>query len=105
MFFKNKKKAASAEAANEIPVRYEVAGEEIEISKVNRIARRMLESQTAKLRRKYAHLKDVRDEEGRGVTIVIRQPKPGIKSVECVVEFPEGMKDQVDGSDKAVRVA
>ncbi len=92
-------------AETEIPVRYEVAGEVIDVAKVNRIARRMLQSQTTKLRKKYAHLKDVRDDQGRGVTIVIRQPKPGLKSVECVLEFPEGMKQQIDGSDKAVQVA
>nr|WP_250807802.1 hypothetical protein [Neorhizobium tomejilense] len=89
----------------EIPVRYEVAGTVIEIDKVNRFSRLLLNHHTKKLRKQYAHLKGVRDSEGKGVTIIIRQPNPGIKSVECVVEFPEGMKDQIKDSDKAVRVS
>ena len=91
--------------STEIPVRFEVGGNEIEIDKVNRLARRLLQSQATKLRKKYAHLKDFRDEQGRGVTIIIRQPKPGIKSVECVVEYPEALQAEVDVNDKAVRVA
>jgi hypothetical protein len=95
----------STVADTEIPVRYEVAGNVIEIDKVNRLSRMLLNHHTKKLRKQYAHLAGVRDSEGKGVTIVIRQPNPGIKSVECVVEFPEEMKGQIDGSDKATRVA
>lgn len=91
--------------SDEIPVRYQVKGELIDIAKVNRIARRMLESQTKKLRKKHAHLKDVRDDQGRRATIVINLPKPGLASIEAIIEFPEGLKDHVDGSEKAVRVA
>jgi hypothetical protein len=92
-------------ATTEIPVRYEVAGKVIDIEKTNRIARRMLNSQATKFRKKFAHLRDYRDEQGRGVTIVIRQPKAGVPSIQCIVEYPEALTDSVEGSEKAVRIA
>lgn len=101
----NTETSPAADSNSEIPVRFEVGGQEIEIEKVNRLARRLLQSQATKLRKKFAHLKDFRDEQGRGVTIIIRQPKPGVKSVECVVEYPDDIQDQVEDGGKAVRVA
>lgn len=89
----------------EIPVRYEVEENVIEVDKVNRIARRLLLSQTKKLRKKYKHLKGKKDDQGRSATIVIRMPKKGSLSLECVIEYPEGFSSEIDGSEKAVRVS
>lgn len=91
--------------ASEIPVRYEVAGQVIEIEKVNRLVRRFLVSQTKKLRKKYAYLKDVRDGEGNRPTLVIQQPKAGALAINAIVEFPESLAGEVEGSEKAERVA
>lgn len=89
----------------EVPVRYEMDGEVIELDKVNRVARRLLVSQSNKLRKKFAHLKGKKDSEGRPATIVIRWEKAKPTALQAIVEFPEEMKDSIDGSDKAVRVA
>ncbi|MDW9478917.1 hypothetical protein GOB57_09490 [Sinorhizobium meliloti] len=89
----------------DIPVRYEVAGEVIEIEKVNRLVRRFLVSQTNKLRKKHAYLKGVRDETGKRPTLVIRQAKAGALSIDCVVEFPESLAGEIHDADKAERVA
>jgi hypothetical protein len=88
--------------SNEIPVRFEVRGKVIDVEKLNRVARRLIEAQADKFRRKYA---DTLGPNGERPTIVIRKPDlVGIK-VEIVLEFPESMKDSVKGSDKAVRIA
>lgn len=91
--------------SNELPVRYEVEGEVIDIGKVNRLVRRFLASQTKKMRKKFEHLEGRRDEHGRSATLVIRLPKRGQLSVECVIEYPEAFGDEIDGSDKAVRLS
>lgn len=90
---------------SEIPVRYEVAGQVIEIEKVNRLVRRFLVSQTKKLRKKHAYLKDVRDAEGNRPTLVIQQPKAGALAINVIVEFPESLATEVRDADKAERVA
>jgi predicted transcriptional regulator len=90
---------------SEIPVRYEVAGQIIEIEKVNRLVRRFLVSQTKKLRKKHAYLKDVRDGEGNRPTLVIQQIKAGSLSINAIVEFPESLAGEVHDADKADRVA
>ncbi|MCS4089654.1 hypothetical protein [Rhizobium sp. BK176] len=90
---------------SEIPVRYEVAGQVIEVEQVNRLVRRFLVAQTKKLRKKHAYLKDVRDAEGKRPTLVIRQQKAGSLSIDAIVEFPESLKGEVQDADKAERVA
>jgi hypothetical protein len=90
---------------SEIPVRYEVAGEIIEIEKVNRLVRRFLVSQTKKLRKKHAYLKDARDAEGKRATLVIRQPKVGALAIDAIVEFPETLASEIHNAEKAERVA
>ncbi|MBY3433325.1 hypothetical protein HFN89_03985 [Rhizobium laguerreae] len=90
---------------SEIPVRYEVAGQVIEIEHVNRLVRRFLVSQTKKLRKKHAYLKDVRDAEGRRATLVVRQQKAGALAIDAIVEFPESLAREVQNADKAERVA
>jgi len=89
-------------ANNEIPVRFEVAKKEIDIEKLPRLARRLLEAQAKKYRQKYA---DVVGPNGERPTIVIRKPDLGGIKVEVVLEFPESMKDSIAGSEKAVRIS
>jgi hypothetical protein len=90
---------------SEIPVRYEVAGQVIEIEQVNRLVRRFLVSQTKKLRKKHAYIKDVRDAQGNRATLVIRQQKAGSLSIDAIVEFPESLASEVPNAEKAERVA
>lgn len=86
---------------SEIPVRFEVRGKVVDVEKLPRLPRRLVEGQAEKYRKKYA---DVVGPNGERPTIVIRKPDlVGIK-VEIVLEFPEAMKDSVPGSEKAVRI-
>lgn len=95
----------SAVDDSEIPVRYEVGDQVIEIDNVNRLVRRFLVSQTKKLRKKHAYLKDVRDAEGKRPTLVIRQPKLGALAINAIVEYPESLAGEIRDADKAERVA
>jgi hypothetical protein len=70
-----------------------------------RLLRRFFVSQTKKLRKKHAYLKDIRDSEGKRPTIVVRQVKAGQMSLECVIEYPEGTAEEIKNSEKGVRVA
>lgn len=88
--------------SNEIPVRFEVANKEIDIEKLNRLARRLLEAQAKKFRAKFANTVGPN---GERPMIVIRKPDLGGVKVEVVLEFPESMKDSVEGSEKAVRIS
>jgi len=85
----------------EIDVRFEVAGKEIELSKINRLARRLLESQAKKYRAKYADMLGPNNERP---TIIIRSPRLMDRNVEIVLEYPESMKEAVPGHGKAVRI-
>lgn len=93
---------ASPAAALEIPVRFEVAGKALDLDKVNRLARRLLEGQADKFRKKYA---GTVGPSGETPTIVIRAVRMMDKKIEVVLEYPESMKDAIKGHDKAVRVA
>ena len=86
----------------EIPVRFEVKGAVLDLEKVNRMARRMLEKQAEKFRKKY---RDVKGPNGEVPTIVIRAPRLLDANMEVVLEYPESMKDSIKGHEKAVRVA
>lgn len=86
---------------SEIPVRFEVRGKIVDVEKLPRLPRRLIEGQAEKYRRKYA---EVVGPHGERPTIVIRKPDlVGIK-VEIVLEFPETMRDSIPGSEKAVRI-
>jgi hypothetical protein len=88
----------------EIPVRFEVGGKVIELDAVNRPVRRMLQKQADKFRKTYARYKDMRDSEGRGVTIVIKSPKTLSLQISVALEFSDELKSQIDGAETAERV-
>jgi hypothetical protein len=86
----------------EIEVRFEVGGKIIDLSQVNRVARRLLEGQAKKYQTKYANLvgpNNVRP------AIIIRSPRLLDKKVEIVLEYPDDMKDLVKGHSKATRIS
>jgi len=92
----------TVEAAAGPAVRFEVSGKVLDLSKVNRMARRLLEGQAKKFQKKYA---DVKGPNGETPTIVIRSPRLMDPKVEIVLEYPESMKDAIQGHEKAVRIA
>jgi len=92
----------SEAVSEQIPVRFEVRGKVVEVSTLNRLARRILEGQAEKYRRKYA---DTVGPDGERPTIVVRKPDLTGLKVEVVLEFPEALKASIKGADKAVRVA
>jgi hypothetical protein len=85
----------------EIPVRFEVRGHVVDVESLNRLSRRLIETQANKYRKKFA---GTVGPNGELPTIVLRKPDLTGLKVEVVLEFPESMKDIVKGSDKAVRV-
>lgn len=96
---------ALAMSANEIPVRFEVGEKEISLTEVNRAIRRTLLKHAEKFRKAYAAYKDLRDSDGRGVTIVIKSPKTMSLQITVHLEFSEELRPQIEGSEKADRVA
>lgn len=90
-----------AAEAPETPVRFEVQGKPLDLAQVNRLARRLLEGQAAKFRKKYA---GTVGPNGEVPTIVIRSSRLMDKKIEVVLEYPESMKDVIKGHEKAVRV-
>lgn len=82
-------------------VRFEVGGKVLDISKANRMARRLLEGQAKKYQKKYM---DVVGPNGEIPTVVIRSVRLMDPKVQVVLEYPESMKDSVKGHEKAVRV-
>jgi hypothetical protein len=96
---------ALATPANEIPVRFEVGEKEISLTEVNRAIRRTLAKQADNFRKKYAAYKDLRDSEGRGVTIVVKSPKTLSLQVTVSLEFSEELRPRIEGSQKADRVS
>jgi len=92
----------SEAVSEQIPVRFEVRGKVVDVSTLNRPARRILEGQAEKYRRKYA---DTVGPDGERPTIVVRKPDLTGLKVEVVLEFPEALKASIKGADKAVRVA
>ena len=74
----------------------------VDLEQANRVARRFLDSQANKFRKKYAA---TQGPDGERPTIVIRKPDlVGIKA-EVVLEYPEAMAGAVKGHGKATRVA
>lgn len=94
--------AAAEPAADEIKVRIEVRGKVLDVEAMNRVARRMVESQAAKYRKQYA---DAVGPNGERPTIVLRKNDLVGLKVEVVLEYPESMQSQIKGSEKAVRVS
>lgn len=90
--------------SNESPieVRFEVKGKVIDIAAQNRLTRRLLEGQAEKFRKKYA---DKVGPNGERPTIILRKPDLVGLKLDVVLEFPESMKDSIQGSEKAVRVS
>lgn len=82
-------------------VRFEVGGKVLDLSKVNRMARRLLEGQARKYQKKYRNLKGPG---GEVPTVVLRTARLMDTKVEVVLEYPETMKDSVKGHEKAVRI-
>lgn len=79
----------STEAASVPAVRYEVKGEEIDISKLNRFMRRLLEKTGKTQAKKFA--KYVHPETGERPDVVISIPDPGKPSVQArlVTDSPD----------------
>lgn len=86
----------------EIEVRFEVGGKIIDLSQVNRVARRLLEGQAKKYQTKYANLVGPNNERP---AIIIRSPRLLDKKVEIVLEYPDDMKELVKGHSKATRIS
>lgn len=87
----------------EIEVKFEIGGEPKEIDKMNRVARRLIEGQVKKIRKRF---KDVIGPNGERPTILIRAPKLfSTKELEFSIDYPESMKDLVKDHDKATRVS
>lgn len=82
---------------DQVAVRYE-----FDVEKLNRQGRRRLDSSLEDYRRRY---RNVRGPNGERPTLVLRQPGTFTSNVVVIVEFPEAMKDVIQGSDQAVRVA
>lgn len=87
---------------NEILVRFEVGGKVIDLSQVNRVARRLLEGQAKKYRAKFANLTGPNNERP---TIIIRSPRLLDKKVEIVLEYPDEMKGLIKGHSQATRIS
>lgn len=81
-----------------LDVRYEFPEE-----RMNRKQRRQSQALINDANKKYRH---VRGPEGERPSLIIRIRKTGIVSaqLEAVLEFPEALKGEVSGSDKAVFV-
>lgn len=92
----------STDSSLEIQVRFEVAGKALDLSKVNRVARRLLEGQAKKYREKY---KDMVGPNNERPSIIIRMVRLLDKKIDVVLEYPESMKNAVKGHDKAERVS
>lgn len=96
----------SAVDEQEIPVRYEIGGEVQYFEKIkSRLVRRFLLSQTKKLRKKHAYLRDKRDSDGNRATLVVQQKHVGALNITCIVEYPESLAGEVKDAEKAERIA
>lgn len=87
---------------SEIQVRFEVGGKQLDLSQVNRVARRLLEGQAKKYRAKYADMVGPNNERP---TIIVRSPRMMDKKVEIVLEYPESMKSAIKNHEKATRIS
>ena len=83
---------------DQIPIRFEV-----DVDKLNRKDRRSVEANIKDYRRRF---RNVKGDSGERPTLVFRRGGGLLRNkIEVVLEFGEALKDQVAGSDKAVKVA
>lgn len=92
-----------------LPFRYLVGGKEIDHDKLNRSQRRQFETQrrlhVGQLKQYNARFGDLRGPDGERPSLVIDLASGFSRKAKVYLEFPEALKDQVDDSDKAVKVA
>lgn len=86
----------------EIQVRFEVASKPLDLTKVNRVARRLLEGQAKKYREKY---RDMVGPNNERPSIIIRMARLMDKKIDIVLEYPESMKSAVKGHERADRIS
>jgi hypothetical protein len=90
--------AAAGESDNDhINIRYE-----LDVEKLNRKDRRTVDSHIREYSRRF---RNVKGPNGERPTLILRPRRSLLGKIEAVLEFPESMKDQVQGSEKAVKVA
>ncbi|MNU45047.1 hypothetical protein D3C71_338800 [compost metagenome] len=89
--------SAVANDGDQIQIRYE-----LDVDKLNRKDRRTVDSHIREYSRRY---RNVRGPDGERPTLILRPRRSLLGKIEAVLEFPESMKSQVEGSDKAVKVA
>lgn len=93
----------NAPEIKEIEVRFEIEGEVKEISKMNRVGRRLIEGQVKKIRKRF---KDAIGPDGERPTVVIKAPKLfSAKELVFSIDYPESMKGMIKDHDKAVRIS
>lgn len=82
---------------DQIQIRYE-----LDVEKLNRKDRRSVDASIRDYRRRY---RNVRGPNGERPVLILRPRRSLLGKIEAILEFPESMKDQVEGSDQAVKVA
>lgn len=88
---------AAVQNDDQIPVRYEFDQE-----KMNRKQRRQSDALISDAQKKYRH---VRGPNGERPSLILRISKKMFSAqIEAILEFPEAVKNQVSGADKAVFV-
>ena len=94
---------------NSLPFRYLVGGKEIDNDKLNRSQRRQFDTQrrlhVGQLKQYNERFGALRGPDGERPALVIDLAPGFSRKAKVYLEFPEALKDQVDGSDKAVKVA
>ncbi len=82
---------------DQIQIRYE-----LDVEKLNRKDRRSVDAHIREYSRRF---RNVVGPDGERPTLILRPRRSLLGKIEAVLEFPESMKSQVEGSDKAVKVA
>lgn len=92
-----------------LPFRYLVGGREIDHDKLNRSQRRQFETQrrlhVGQLKQYNARFGSLRGPDGERPALVIDLSPGFARKAKVYLEFPEALIDQIEGSDKAVKVA
>lgn len=92
-----------------LPFRYFVGGKEIDHDKMNRSQRRQFETQrrlhVGQLKKYNDRFGSLRGPDGERPALVIDLAPGFSRSAKVYLEFPEALKDLVEDSDKAVKVA
>jgi hypothetical protein len=82
---------------DQIQVRYE-----LDVDKLNRKDRRSVDAHIREYSRRY---RGVKGSDGERPVLILRPRRSLLGKIEAILEFPESMKNQIEGSDKAVKVA